>query len=71
MLASWWASRLGDTDAYHIDHVHELQLGGADDLSNMGPMHARTNVRVGWQIATQLRDVRNGTRARIHVMGPS
>jgi hypothetical protein len=70
-LRSHWYGKLSDTKGYQIDHVHELQLGGVDDLSNMGLMETVTNNRVGSQIYQQLYRVSYGTRVKIHVMGPT
>jgi len=44
-----------------VDHVIDLQLGGADDLANMSPLDASVNRSLGAQIAAQLRGSPAGT----------
>jgi RHS repeat-associated protein len=43
-----------------VDHIIDLQLGGADDLSNMSPLDLSVNRSLGPQIAAQLRGVPAG-----------
>jgi hypothetical protein len=38
-----------------IDHIVDLQLGGADDILNMNPLDLSVNRSLGAQIAAQLR----------------
>jgi hypothetical protein len=45
-----------------VDHVIDLQLGGADEILNMSPLDASVNRSLGAQIARQLRGVEPGTR---------
>jgi filamentous hemagglutinin len=45
-----------------VDHVIDLQLGGADDLLNMNPLDASVNRSLGAQIANQIRGLELGTR---------
>ena len=46
----------------HYDHVWELQLGGADELSNLKLLNGITNWHVGTQqITRQLRNIDYGT----------
>jgi len=47
-----------------VDHIIDLQLGGADDVSNMSPLDASVNRSLGAQIGLQLRGVPLGTRIR-------
>lgn len=44
-----------------VDHMIDLQLGGADDISNMSPLDLSVNRSLGAQIAWQLRGVPVGT----------
>jgi len=50
------------------DHVWELQLGGADDVSNLKLLHGRTNWDVGGQIWRQIMNLPDGTPIRIEVV---
>ncbi|MFE9192918.1 endonuclease [Micromonospora sp. NPDC007208] len=50
------------------DHVWELQLGGADDVSNLKLLHGRTNWDVGGQIWHQIKNLPDGTPIRIEVV---
>jgi len=45
-----------------VDHVQDLQLGGADVLGNMKPLDSSVNRSLGAQINHQTRDVPAGTR---------
>ncbi len=45
-----------------VDHLQDLQLGGADELANMGPLDSSVNRSLGAQIACQLKNVPVGTR---------
>jgi filamentous hemagglutinin len=44
-----------------VDHTIDLQLGGADDVSNMSPLDLSVNRSLGAQIGWQLRGVPVGT----------
>ncbi len=44
------------------DHTKELQLGGADDVSNMSPLNSSVNRSVGAQIQQQIKNVPEGTK---------
>jgi hypothetical protein len=44
-----------------IDHLIDLQLGGMDDISNMGPLNYSVNRSLGPQIANQLKGIPIGT----------
>ncbi len=44
-----------------IDHTVELQLGGADDISNMNPLDSSVNRSFGSQIQNQIKDLPYGT----------
>ncbi len=53
------------------DHVHELQLDGPDDASNLRMLGATTNYEIGTrQIRPQLRPLEPGTIIRIHIEVP-
>ena len=45
-----------------VDHIIDLQLGGADAIFNMGPLDFSVNRSLGAQIANQIRDLPPGTR---------
>ena len=45
-----------------VDHVVELQLGGADEILNMHPLDASVNRSLGAQIGNQIRGLQPGTR---------
>ncbi|WP_421742687.1 RHS repeat-associated core domain-containing protein [Cellulomonas sp.] len=45
----------------HGDHIHDLQLGGADTLSNLMPLDGSVNSSIGAQIAAQIRGRPIGT----------
>jgi hypothetical protein len=45
-----------------VDHVVDLQLGGADTLSNMRPLNSSVNRSLGAQIQQQIKDLPAGTR---------
>ena len=45
-----------------VDHVLDLQLGGADILDNMLPLNSSVNRSLGAQIACQIRGVPVGTQ---------
>ncbi|MFD6308775.1 hypothetical protein ACFWFF_37935, partial [Streptomyces sp. NPDC060223] len=38
-----------------IDHIFDLQLGGADDIANMSPLDASVNRSLGPQIAAKIK----------------
>jgi hypothetical protein len=44
-----------------VDHIIDLQLGGADEVANMTPLDSSVNRSLGPQIAAQLRGVPIGT----------
>jgi RHS repeat-associated protein len=44
-----------------IDHIIDLQLGGANDLSNLAPLDSSVNRSLGAQIACQIKNVAVGT----------
>jgi hypothetical protein len=44
-----------------VDHMIDLQLGGADKFSNMSPLDLSVNRSLGSQIGRQLRGVPAGT----------
>ncbi|WP_083459540.1 HNH endonuclease signature motif containing protein [Jiangella muralis] len=44
-----------DREAWHVDHIVELALGGAkDDPANHGPAHPRCNTAAGGKLGGQL-----------------
>ena len=45
-----------------VDHVTDLQLGGADDILNMNPLEMSVNRSLGAQIGNQIRGLEPGTR---------
>ena len=45
-----------------VDHIIDLQLGGADIISNMRPLDLSVNRSLGAQIGRQLRGVPSGTK---------
>lgn len=47
-----------------VDHVIDLQLGGADAITNMSPLNASVNRSLGAQIACQLSGMPVGTVIR-------
>lgn len=55
-------------DTLDPDHVWELQLGGADDASNLRLLDADTNRDIGNQIWQQIRTLPDGTPIRIEVV---
>jgi hypothetical protein len=57
-------------DGKDPDHVHELQLGGADHPDNLRWMDAYTNRTIGSQIHSQIRNLPEGTPVIIKVEGP-
>ncbi|MGC4759241.1 hypothetical protein [Micromonospora trifolii] len=63
------ANRLSDRlSLQHPDHVWELQLGGADDVSNLKLLHGLTNVDIGKQIWQKIMKLPDGTPIRIEVV---
>ena len=44
-----------------VDHVQDLQLGGADEVFNMSPLDASVNRSLGSQIQHQIKDLDVGT----------
>jgi hypothetical protein len=59
--------KLTDGKTIHMDHKIDLQLGGRDDTSNIGPLFGRVNTSVGSQIGNQLRDTPYGTPIFIYL----
>ena len=47
-----------------MDHVHDLQLGGIDDTSNMSGLDRSVNRSLGKQINNRTKDLPNGTTIR-------
>ncbi len=45
-----------------VDHIIDLQLGGADIISNLRPLDLSVNRSLGAQIGRQLRGVPSGTK---------
>jgi RHS repeat-associated protein len=45
-----------------VDHVKDLQLGGADDVSNMRPLDSSVNRSLGPQIQNRTKDLPAGAR---------
>lgn len=45
-----------------VDHMHDLQLGGADEVLNMNPLDLSVNRSLGSQIHHQIKDLPAGTR---------
>ena len=45
-----------------VDHVHDLQLGGADKTSNMAPLDKSVNRSLGAQIQQRIKNLPVGTR---------
>ena len=44
-----------------VDHVLDLQLGGANDISNLSPLDASVNRSLGAQVACQIRGLAAGS----------
>ncbi|WP_213012798.1 hypothetical protein [Paractinoplanes toevensis] len=55
-------------DALDPDHIHELQLKGRDEHSNLRLMDAWTNREMGRDISVALRDVPPGTRVIVRLV---
>jgi RHS repeat-associated protein len=53
----WRAAGRNVPHGSDIDHTIDLQLGGADDLSNMAPLDASVNRSLGRQIASQIQSL--------------
>ena len=49
-------------DDLHVDHIHELQLGGRDHASNLKLIDPSVNTSFGKQIQLQLADLPVGTK---------
>ena len=45
-----------------VDHTQDLQLGGADDLSNMAPLDSSVNRSLGAQVQQQIKDLPAGSK---------
>jgi hypothetical protein len=45
-----------------IDHIHDLQLGGADTLENMWQLDLSVNRSLGAQIQQQIKSLPAGTK---------
>ena len=50
------------TERSDVDHVIDLQLGGADDILNMNPLEMSVNRSLGAQIGNQIRGLEPGAR---------
>jgi hypothetical protein len=50
----WRGAGNGIPNGHDIDHLIELQLGGADDIANMWPLDSSVNRSIGSQIAHQI-----------------
>jgi hypothetical protein len=51
----WRRAGNESVDGSDIDHIIELQLGGADDVANMTPLDSSVNRSIGAQISRQLK----------------
>ena len=47
---------------HDVDHVHDLQLGGAEATHNMVPLDSSVNRSLGPQIYHQIKHLPHGTR---------
>ncbi|OJH42805.1 hypothetical protein [Cystobacter ferrugineus] len=47
---------------HDVDHMHDLQLGGADEVLNMNPLDKSVNRSLGSQIHHQIKNLPEGTR---------
>jgi len=45
-----------------VDHTQDLQLGGADDILNAGPLDKSVNRSMGSQIRNKVKDLPEGTK---------
>ena len=45
-----------------VDHVVDLQLGGADNILNMNPLNMSVNRSLGAQIQARIKNLPAGTR---------
>ncbi|QNK82399.1 HNH endonuclease signature motif containing protein [Nakamurella sp. PAMC28650] len=64
-LRSRFKKAFGDgavTKDQDVDHIHELQLGGRDELGNVQALDRSVNRSVGSQIRHQIKDHVEGTR---------
>ncbi len=53
-----------------VDHLHELQLGGIDNVGNMRMIDKGVNRSIGSQIMHQIKNLQNGTQiTKINVKG--
>lgn len=52
-----------------IDHIHDLQLGGADTIDNMWQLDLSVNRSLGSQIHHQIKDLPVGTRVNRVTIG--
>lgn len=52
----------GDLSKYDVDHIIDLQLGGADDISNMWFLDRSVNRSMGSQINYLIKDLPPGTK---------
>jgi hypothetical protein len=46
---------------YDVDHVIDLQLGGADGILNMNPLDKSVNRSLGTQLSNEIKDYDIGT----------
>ncbi|MFI1916276.1 hypothetical protein [Nocardia sp. NPDC020380] len=60
--------RLDRLKTKEMDHFHELQLNGLDEVGNLGPLENITNHGMGQQIRNQLVNVPDGAMVRIEVL---
>lgn len=51
-----------------IDHIIDLQLGGADDVSNMKGLDKSVNRSLGKQINILIKELPNGTVLKSFIM---
>ena len=47
---------------HDVDHMHDLQLGGLDEVSNMSPLDLSVNRSLGPQIQGQIKNLPVGTK---------
>jgi filamentous hemagglutinin len=48
-------------DNADLDHIQDLQLGGLDDILNVGPLDSSVNRSLGAQINHRISDLEIGT----------
>ena len=52
------------TDQWHVDHIHQRVLGGADGVENQWPAHASCNTSDGGKLGAARANERRATTAR-------